>query len=86
VGWFAFGSDLSESMWGAGLAFVVDAVVTVAVSLRTQPKPVDQLQGLVWGMANVDESVTRRHHWWESPKLLGYTVLGLGAALTVVFW
>jgi SSS family solute:Na+ symporter len=86
AGWFAFGSDLSESMWGAGLAFIVDAVVTVAVSLRTQPKPVEQLQGLVWGMANVDESVTRPPHWWESPRLLGFTVLGLGAVLTVVFW
>ena len=45
-------------MWGAGLAFVVDAIVTVAVTLRTTPKPVEELQGLVYGMANVDE--TRR--------------------------
>ena len=34
AGWFDFGSDLSESMWGAGAAFAVDALVTVAVSLR----------------------------------------------------
>jgi SSS family solute:Na+ symporter len=86
AGWFGFGSDLSESMWGAGLAFVVDAIVTVAVSLRTAPKPVRELQGLVWGMANVDESAKRRHGWWESPNLLAATLLGLGAVLTVVFW
>jgi SSS family solute:Na+ symporter len=86
AGWFGFGSDLSESMWGAGLAFVVDAVVTVAVSLATRPKPVEQLQGLVWGMANVDDSVRRHEHWWESPRLMGGIVLGLGAVLTVVFW
>ena len=42
-------------MWGAGLAFVVDAIVTVIVTLVTKPKPVEELQGLVYGMANVDE-------------------------------
>jgi solute:Na+ symporter, SSS family len=87
VGWFSFGSDLDESMWGAGLAFVADAVVTVIVTLVTTPKPVSELQGLVYGMANVDEYEARRAHaWWESPKLLGFTVLGLATALTIVFF
>src|SRR4051812_9386185 len=52
-----FGSDLAESMIGASLAFVVDAVVSVIVTYRTVPKPVHELQGLVYGMANTDESV-----------------------------
>src|SRR5215216_3582203 len=56
AGWIGFGSDLDESMWGAGSAFVVDAIVTILVTLRTQPKPVEELQGLVYGMANVDEA------------------------------
>ncbi|MBE2314738.1 sodium:solute symporter family protein [Solirubrobacter sp. CPCC 204708] len=86
AGWIGFGSDLDQSMWGAGAAFVVDAVVTVVVSLMTKPKPVDQLQGLVYGMANVDESVKRPPHWWESPKLLGFSVLAGAAILTLVFW
>ena len=59
--------DLDESFWGAGAAFVVDAVVTVAVTLVTKPKPVEELQGLVYGMANVDEEHERRAAaWWES--------------------
>src|SRR4051794_10983501 len=66
VGWFNFSTDLNESMIGAGLAFVVDAIVTVAVSLATQPKPYEQLQGLVYGMANVDEAA-RPLRWWEQP-------------------
>jgi solute:Na+ symporter, SSS family len=87
VGWFNFGSDLSESMWGAGAAFVADAIVTVVVTLMTTPKPVAELQGLVYGMANEDEFASRQvHRWWESPKLLGFTVLGLAAVLTIVFW
>jgi SSS family solute:Na+ symporter len=37
-------------------------------------------------MANEDESARRHHKWWESPKLLGFSALGLGAVLTVIFW
>ena len=58
AGWFTFGSDLDESFWGAGAAFVVDAVVTVVVTLVTKPKPVEELQGLVWGMANEEDAAT----------------------------
>jgi SSS family solute:Na+ symporter len=86
VNWIAFGTALDESMWGAGMAFVVDAIVTVLVTLRTQPKPVEELQGLVYGMANIDESVTTAHKWWESPKLLGLTALAGAAILTVVLF
>jgi SSS family solute:Na+ symporter len=86
VGWFNFSTDLNESMVGASLAFVIDAIVTVAVSLATRPKPVEELQGLVYGMANTDESTTGRHQWWESPKLLGFTTLAGAALLTVIFW
>jgi SSS family solute:Na+ symporter len=86
AGWINFGSDLDQSMWGAGSAFVVDAIVTVLVSLRTKPKPIEELQGLVYGMANIDESMTAAHRWWESPKLLGGFVLAGATALTIVFW
>jgi SSS family solute:Na+ symporter len=87
AGWLSFGSDLDESMWGAGLAFVVDAIVTVIVTMMTTPKPVSELQGLVYGMANVDEYAARRgHKWWESPKLLGFTTLAGAALLTIIFW
>ncbi|WP_028067705.1 sodium:solute symporter family protein [Solirubrobacter soli] len=77
-----FGSDLAESMVGASLAFIVDAVVSVAVTMRTQPKPVEELQGLVYGMANTDDSVAKSH----APALLGGFVLVGAAILTVVFW
>jgi SSS family solute:Na+ symporter len=87
AGWFSFGSDLDESMWGAGLAFVADAVVTVIVTLVTTPKPVSELQGLVYGMANVDEFAARQTHpWWESPKLLGFTVLALATLFTILLF
>jgi solute:Na+ symporter, SSS family len=77
-----FGSDLAESMVGASLAFVVDAIVSVLVTLRTEPKPVEELQGLVYGMANTDESVATSN----TPKIMGASILVVAAALTVVFW
>src|SRR4051794_3100457 len=88
LGWFSFGSDLDESFWGAGAAFVSDLIVTVAVTLITTPKPVDELQGLVWGMANEEDAATVGRHgrWWESPKLLGFGAIALGAVLTIIFF
>jgi SSS family solute:Na+ symporter len=85
VGWFSFSTDLNESMVGASLAFIIDAIVTVVVTLMTKPKPVEELQGLVYGMANVDEDA-RPPRWWESPKLLGATTLTGAAILTIIFW
>src|SRR5690349_7773426 len=55
AGWINFGFDLDQSMWGAGSAFVVDGIVTVIVTYMTKPKPIEELQGLVYGMANEDE-------------------------------
>jgi SSS family solute:Na+ symporter len=77
-----FGSDLAESMIGASLAFGVDAVVSVAVTLRTQPKPVSELQGLVYGMANTDDSIVAS----RTPALLGGFVIIGALILTIVFW
>jgi len=85
AGWFSFSTDLNESMVGASLAFVADAVVTVVVTFMTQPKPVSELQGLVHGMANVDED-KRRLRWWERPGLLGGGALAIAAALTIAFY
>jgi SSS family solute:Na+ symporter len=86
--WFSFGSDLDESFWGAGAAFVVDAVVTIAVTLVTKPKPVEELQGLVWGMANEEDAELAASHdrWWESPKLLGFGAIAAGVILTIIFF
>ena len=84
AGWISFGSDLDESMWGAGSAFVVDAIVTVIVTLVTTPKPISELQGLVYGMANV--KAPRVDHWWQSPKLMAFSVLAGAAILTILLW
>jgi SSS family solute:Na+ symporter len=84
-----FGSDLSANFGGAIVAFVADAVVTVAVSLVTRPKPEADLRGLVWGLQRRDETaddfVRGDETWFRSPWLLGAGALGLVAILNILF-
>jgi solute:Na+ symporter, SSS family len=81
-----FGSDLSEAFWGAIIAFLLDAIVSVGVTYVTEPRPVSELQGLVHGMANEDDTWTEADAgWYRSPALLGGTALVLTVALSIYF-
>jgi SSS family solute:Na+ symporter len=92
TGWWSFSTDLNESMVGAGLAFAVVALVTVVVTYMTTPKPLPELQGLVWGMANRPTAgsagalTLRRELWWQSTAVLGAAALALGALFTLLVW
>jgi SSS family solute:Na+ symporter len=86
---FHFGSALSGSFWQAIIAFLVDGVVLVVVSLLTPPKATEDLRGLVWGLtrkeereANFDE---RDRLWWRSPILLGGVAIALLVVLNIIF-
>ncbi len=80
------GSDQAAAFWGAIAAFAADAIVTVGVSMVTQPKPVEELQGLVYGMANKEahEPASERV-WYRRPQTLAIGALGLTAVLSVLF-
>ncbi len=82
-----FPSPLAADFWGAIVAFVADVIVTVAVSLVTKPKPVEELQDLVWGMAaEPDEPPSRRDRvWWRNPGLLAAGALGAAVILNIIF-
>jgi SSS family solute:Na+ symporter len=87
LGLWSFGSDLSESMIGSGISFVVGGAVAVIVTLFTRPKPVEELKGLVYGMAVVDEEVPPEDKvWYRNPALLGFTALGIGFVLCIIFF
>ena len=75
------------NFYGAITAFVSDAIVTVIVTLVTKPKPIAELAGLVWGVADPNagdphEGYVRK--WYESPKLLGFTALGITLVLSIL--
>jgi solute:Na+ symporter, SSS family len=86
---FHFGSALSGSFWQAIIAFLVDAVVMVAVSLVTKPKPTEELRGLVWGLTRAEEAEEnpdpRDKLWWRSPALLGGVAIALVVVLNIIF-
>jgi SSS family solute:Na+ symporter len=84
--WVHLDSTQAQNFYGAIAAFVVDAVVTVAVSLATAPKPERELAGLVAGVPNPDAPPAGpRPLWWESPKLLGFSALGITLVLSLIF-
>ncbi|MFD7656595.1 Na+/galactose cotransporter, partial [Actinosynnema sp. NPDC059797] len=77
------------SFVGAGAAFVVDIVVSVAVTMVTKPVPEERLRGLVYSLTPKED---RKHSttgddagWYRSPALLGAGVLALTVVLNIVF-
>ncbi|PRX49245.1 SSS family solute:Na+ symporter [Prauserella shujinwangii] len=75
---------------GAGAAFVVDIVVSVAVTYATQPKPAGQLVGLVYSLTPKE---TLRHSttgedagWYRNPGLLAGIALAITIALNIIFF
>jgi SSS family solute:Na+ symporter len=87
-GWFTFGSDLDESFWGAGIAFVTVAIVSVVVTLFTTRKTDEELSGLVYGVGSHDlraDALAGDAAWYRSPVLLGGIALTLAAAFYLPF-
>jgi SSS family solute:Na+ symporter len=83
-----FSSAQAAAFYGAIVAFVADAVVTVVVSLVTAPKPEDQLCGLVWSLTPKEvrtKGEEKERGLLRSPVALGGAALALTAILTVAF-
>ena len=75
---------LGASMARALIACIVTLVVTIAVSLVTEPKPDNEMRGLVWGLTEKKEAVEET--WYKKPWVLAVTVLAITVALNIYFW
>jgi SSS family solute:Na+ symporter len=77
------------SFVAAGAAFVVDIVVSVGVSLATQPRKEAQLVGLVYSLTPRDalkhDDTGENAGWYRKPGLLAGIVLVLTIALNIIF-
>ena len=85
----SFTTDLQETFWGSGAAFVVGVTVAVVVTMMTTPKPDDELQGLVRGVGATDLSageLVGDRTWYRNPVLLGMIALALAIVLYIPFW
>ncbi|GAB7192286.1 sodium:solute symporter family protein [Kineococcus sp. NUM-3379] len=74
---------------GAFLAFVVDIVLSVLVSLVTRPKPESELRGLVWSLTpkaeRSEEATGENAVWYRRPGLLAGISLAIVVALNVAY-
>jgi SSS family solute:Na+ symporter len=76
--------DMAENMYRALWSWIVCVVVTVAVSYATKPRPVAELNGLVYGVTEVPGEghlpLIQRPVFWAA-------VVGVGfLALQIIFW
>lgn len=53
MGLLEFNSQQAASFTGSGMAFVFDVAVSVLVTWRREAKPLEELDGLVWGRTNM---------------------------------
>ncbi|MFC6022366.1 sodium:solute symporter family protein [Plantactinospora solaniradicis] len=82
AGVLPFDSDLEESFWGAGIAFVLVAVVAAILTPLTPGKPENELRGLVYGLGGPDaqgDMLAGDARWYRSPILLGVIAVVLAA-------
>lgn len=92
-----FGLDAAEmielpgqglSFVAAGVAFAVDIVVSIAVSLGGKPKPVAELVGLVYSETPKDmltDADALRLPWYRRPVPMAGIGLALVITLNIVF-
>jgi solute:Na+ symporter, SSS family len=76
------------SFVAAGAAFVVDIVVSVLVTMVTQPKPAHELAGLVYSETPKEQRTDPEAHllpWYRSPTRLAGISLVMVIILNVIF-
>jgi SSS family solute:Na+ symporter len=73
----------------AGAAFIVDVLVSVVVTMGSQPKPESELRGLVWSMtpkADFHDENEGVLAWYQQPTKLAAVGLVMVIILNIVFW
>jgi solute:Na+ symporter, SSS family len=87
-GWIAvahsYPSEMAQNFWTAIWAWTVCFLVTIIVSLFTQPRPDEELRGLVYSLTEKDTSAKGR--WYTRPVPLGIAVLILTLILNIIFF
>ncbi|MFI8852657.1 sodium:solute symporter family protein [Streptomyces sp. NPDC053499] len=81
-------TDQGANFVSSIVAFAVGAVVMVAVTLFTKPKPAEELAGLVYGTRSPGEPEPLGEGddaWYRKPALLGWGALILAAVCYVPF-
>lgn len=76
-------SDMAQNFYGAIVAFSVNFVLAVVVSLMTKPRPDSELVGLVHSLT--PKPSMAHLAWWKRPEALAVAVLIGAVALNIFF-
>jgi len=74
---------MAQNFWTAIFAFTVNVVVTIAVSMMSQPRPEPELVGLVYSLTPKPEE--GHLEWYQKPATLAIAVLSILVVLNLVF-
>jgi len=79
-----YARDMAENMYRALWSCLICAIVTVAVSMVTKPRPDAELKGLVYGVTDIptESYVSTLHRPWFWAVVVGVIFV----ALNVIFW
>ncbi|MGA1981765.1 MAG: sodium:solute symporter family protein [Acidobacteriaceae bacterium] len=80
---YQYPSDMAQNFWTAIFAFVINFVVTVVVSLATEPRPEPELVGLVYSLT--PKPLETHLAWYQKPSTLAIAVLAVAVVLNVIF-
>jgi len=77
-------STMAVNMWQAAWAFSVNFVTTILISLFTAPKPVEQLEGLVYGVSEAPHEGPSV--WYKRPAFWAWVSFAIFVVLNIIFW
>jgi SSS family solute:Na+ symporter len=80
----ASAKDMAENMYRALWSWLICVAVTVVVSLLTKPKPVSELQGLVYGLTPLPSE--EHLPFYQKPLFWAAVVFVAFVALQIIFW
>jgi len=75
---------LAEDMYRALWSWLVCVIVTVVVSYATEPKPLAELEELVYGVVPLPEE--HDDHWYQKPIVWAGVIAVLFVILNIIFW
>jgi solute:Na+ symporter, SSS family len=79
-----FPNEMSQTFWTAIVAFTSCLVVTIIVSMFTNPRKEDELKGLVYSLTPKPDEGDMP--WYKRPAALAIVVLALTVVLNLIFW
>ena len=72
--------ELYRALW----SWLVCIIVTVVVSYATKPRPVAELEGLVYGVSPLPQE--HDDHWYQKPILWAGLIAAGFVILNIIFW